>query len=421
MKQMKQENYDVFVSYRRSAFDTANLMAEKLRHAGYKVFFDVDTLTAGKFNEQLLSVISNCKDFILVLPENALDRCHQTDDWVRKETLCAMQNKKNIVPVMLDGFSWPDPMPEGMEELSNYQAVTAIGHEYFDLAMKRLQGFLVSRPKKPLKRIFAKAGIALAIILVVLGIGYGVLRHISNVTCDGIGTKLTSGMSTMSLLYDECEDVKDELETFYKAIDKASDEEDKADIEEGMRHTIDKHVKELNHLKSAMPAPEFKFNSLESYLLAYRDIDKEDLQGFPMFYESMFKGMDDLYESIYYAMDRHEYSRLNKEDISIHLKTIEYSLNGFYYAYLGSLSQLPKSSRKTHFEMAKKWTHFPNGTPLDLSQEEYEQFQMQEMKRLDEEISRYGTALNYEDQRLEELGQRLDELEEMARSLESND
>lgn len=36
-------------------------------------------------------------------------------------------------------------------------------------------------------------------------------------------------------------------------------------------------------------------------------------------------------------------------------------------------------------------------------------------------VSRYGTALNYEDQRLEELGQRLDELEEMAKSLESND
>ena len=417
---MKQENYDIFVSYRRTAFDTANLIAEKLRHAGYKVFFDVDTLTAGKFNEQLLEVIANCKDFILVLPENALDRCHQADDWVRQETLCAMKNKKNLVPVMLDGFSWPKPMPDGMEELSNYQAVAAVGHEYFDLAMKRLQGYLVSKPKKPLKRILTKTGVILAILLVILGIGYGVMRHVSNVTCDSIGTKLSSSMGTMSLLYDECEDVKDEMEAFYKAVDKAHDEQDKADIEDDMRHTIDKHVKELDYIKSTMPAPEFDFNSIESYLLAYRDIDTDDLNGFPPFYDGMFKDMDNLYELIYYVLDRHEYSRINRDNISLQIKSIEYYMNGLYYAYLGSLSQLPKSARKLHFELAKKWTHFPNGTPLDLSQEEYEQVQMQEMKRLDEELSRYSAALNYEDQRLEELGKRLDELEEIAGSLEED-
>ena len=60
---MGQRKYDIFISYRRTAYDTANLIAEKLRHAGYNVFFDVDTLTAGKFNEQLLEVIGNCKDF----------------------------------------------------------------------------------------------------------------------------------------------------------------------------------------------------------------------------------------------------------------------------------------------------------------------------------------------------------------------
>ena len=31
------------------------------------------------------------------------------------------------IPVMLAGFQWPKPMPEGMEELANYQAITASG------------------------------------------------------------------------------------------------------------------------------------------------------------------------------------------------------------------------------------------------------------------------------------------------------
>ncbi len=67
--------YDVFISYRRSSYDTANLIATRLKAAGYSVFFDMETLRAGKFNEQLFNVIDNCKDFVLVLPPKALDRC----------------------------------------------------------------------------------------------------------------------------------------------------------------------------------------------------------------------------------------------------------------------------------------------------------------------------------------------------------
>ena len=59
---MKKVKYDIFISYRREAYNTANLIAEKLRNAGYSVFFDIDTLTSGKFNEQLINVISECKD-----------------------------------------------------------------------------------------------------------------------------------------------------------------------------------------------------------------------------------------------------------------------------------------------------------------------------------------------------------------------
>ncbi len=83
--------YDVFVSYRRSSFESANLIAEKMRSKGFSVFFDVETLRSGKFNEQLYDVIDNCNDFILVLPPNALDKCHNEEDWVRRELIRAMQ------------------------------------------------------------------------------------------------------------------------------------------------------------------------------------------------------------------------------------------------------------------------------------------------------------------------------------------
>ena len=134
---MKQK-YDIFVSYRRSSYDTANLIATRLKAAGYSVFFDMETLRSGKFNEQLYEVIDNCTDFLVVLPPQALDRCVNEDDWVRLEVCRAMAHNKNIIPVMLNGFIWPSSMPQGMEELCNYQALTASSIEYFDLALQRL-------------------------------------------------------------------------------------------------------------------------------------------------------------------------------------------------------------------------------------------------------------------------------------------
>ena len=120
---MKQ--YDIFISYRRSSYDTANLIATRLKSAGYSVFFDMETLRSGKFNEQLYDAIDNCKDFIVVLPPNALDRCVNEDDWVRLEVCHAMEKGKNVIPVMLNGFTWPEPMPDGMENLRDCQALTA--------------------------------------------------------------------------------------------------------------------------------------------------------------------------------------------------------------------------------------------------------------------------------------------------------
>ena len=89
---------------------------------GYNVFIDVESLRAGKFNEALLDVIDNCKDFILVLSKNALDRCVNEDDWVRREVSHA---KKNIVPIMLRDFSFPEGLPDDIKEICNYQRITA--------------------------------------------------------------------------------------------------------------------------------------------------------------------------------------------------------------------------------------------------------------------------------------------------------
>ena len=58
--------YDVFISYRRTSYESVNLIATRLKARGYRVFFDLESMRSGPFNKQLYSVIEQCKDFVLV-------------------------------------------------------------------------------------------------------------------------------------------------------------------------------------------------------------------------------------------------------------------------------------------------------------------------------------------------------------------
>lgn len=162
------KRYDIFISYRRTSFDMANLIAMKLSAAGYRVFVDIETLRAGKFNERLLEVIEECKDFILVLPPNALDRCANDDDWVRREVEHAIKHKRNIIPVMLRDFQWPssDALPEGMRDLPLYNGITIADANLFVENIERLKRtFLISRPQRRAWRIALYAIISIAFVV----------------------------------------------------------------------------------------------------------------------------------------------------------------------------------------------------------------------------------------------------------------
>ena len=412
---MEPRKYDVFISYRRTAYDTANLIAEKLRHAGYNVFFDVDTLTAGKFNEQLLEVIANCKDFILVLPENALERCKQPDDWIRREVMCAMEHHKNIVPVMLDGFSWPDVMPEGMEELRNFQAITSVSREYFDMIMQRLKGYLKSKPSVPLRKWLVMAAISLAVLLAFVGVGYGVASHIASVTCKHIVTQQANIVGTVDMLGDIRKDIGNSCQSFFNAIAKCKDDADRKELEEELLAVVSKNEKDVQKYKEMFPAPDFNLKGVEQYVLAYYNINQEELQAFSLFYSTFYDDYDELMALVREVVDSHDYLVMNRNRVTMNLNCIQYSINAFYYGYLGLVSLFPKSSREYHYKLASGWKSFPNGTPLDLSQEEYEQFQAHEINCYKEEVAKYGAEVNYEEQKLEELENQIDQLQEQVK------
>lgn len=138
--------YDIFISYRRDGGDTlAQLIYDRLTSRGYRVFLDIESLRSGKFNEKLLNVIEECNDVVVILPPNALDRCKNPGDWLFCEVSHAIKCHKNLVPVMMHGFTWPEKMPEGMEELANYNGITD-SKNYFDAVIDKLTLLLVSKP-----------------------------------------------------------------------------------------------------------------------------------------------------------------------------------------------------------------------------------------------------------------------------------
>ena len=141
-------NYQVFISYRREGGESlAALLHERLSRMGYRVFYDVESLHSGRFNEQLLTVIENCTDLLVVLPPHALDRCVSKEDWVRREIVHALTHEKNVIPVMMRNFSFPENLPAELQDLPNREGISA-NMEYFDAVIRRIDRLLLSSPEE---------------------------------------------------------------------------------------------------------------------------------------------------------------------------------------------------------------------------------------------------------------------------------
>ena len=142
---MSRSGYDVFISYRRDGGDTlAQLIYDRLTERGYRVFLDIESLRSGKFNEKLLEVISQCRDLVVILPPRALERCREEGDWLYLELSHALAERKNIVPVMMRGFTWPEDMPAGLEELKHFNGIQD-SKDYFDAVIDKMTTLLQGR------------------------------------------------------------------------------------------------------------------------------------------------------------------------------------------------------------------------------------------------------------------------------------
>ena len=169
----KLQCFDIFISYRREGgYDTAQLLYDRLTQMRYRVSFDLETLRGGKFNTQLYKRIEQCSDVLVVMSKDSLNlRENPDDDWFRLEIAHALKHKKNIVPVFLRDFKFPQKgdLPPDIADLVDYQGVTA-SQEHFDSVLQRICRNFKSKPRR---RIGLMAGVVAIGLLVMAGVGIG--------------------------------------------------------------------------------------------------------------------------------------------------------------------------------------------------------------------------------------------------------
>lgn len=270
------KSYDIFISYRRDGgAETAKLIRDSLTERGYRVFLDVESLRSGPFNAQLYQVIENAKDFLIVLPPNGLDRCISEDDWVRKEIEHAKKCDKNIIPVMLRGFTFPQELPESIDFL-RYQQGQAADMNYYEASLDGLEKLLKS------KRHLTKQGrmlVAFVGILLVGALSFFGVRHFKSYPHNAAQRKQVS--DTIAYLVLNLKQLDIASETYQDSLKRVvsfvegSSRDDQAALKERLTHAI-----------ATIESCEANITDVSSDLskeLENSRFDTTNLDGFPVF------------------------------------------------------------------------------------------------------------------------------------------
>jgi len=148
-----EKKYDVFISYRRSSTETARNLEQALVLRGLKVFFDMEELDDGKFNEKLYDAIDQSRNAIFLMTKGALDSCTREGDWVRNELERILKQGINLILVHPSGveLTFPDGLPPSLSGIRYIEATELhLGKMFSDSVtriVKRLKGVKVGGRK----------------------------------------------------------------------------------------------------------------------------------------------------------------------------------------------------------------------------------------------------------------------------------
>jgi tetratricopeptide (TPR) repeat protein len=152
----------VFISYRRTNFYTALAVYQDLTAHGYDVFFDFQSIDSGDFERIITENIKAKVHFLVILSPSALERCNEPGDWLRREIEIAIEERRNIVPLMMEGFDFGSPavkqaLTGKLASLDRYNGLRLVS-DYFFEAMEKLRDRFLNKAVEdiPLHPLSAK-------------------------------------------------------------------------------------------------------------------------------------------------------------------------------------------------------------------------------------------------------------------------
>jgi|GEM_PF-1092548 len=136
---------NVFVSYRRKSWAFTHRMASDLKQQlDADIFVDIGGIDQVDFETSILNHLRGCDVVLLVVSEYTFsERIHNTDDWVRREIALALQLRKPIVLIAVEGLFPPDAasLPADIRGVTRMQGI-AFYPSYWEAAVKKLADFV---------------------------------------------------------------------------------------------------------------------------------------------------------------------------------------------------------------------------------------------------------------------------------------
>ncbi|MBV8771279.1 MAG: tetratricopeptide repeat protein [Deltaproteobacteria bacterium] len=140
----------VFLSYRRTNISWALAIFQDLTYHGYDTFLDFTSIASGDFERDILENITSRAHFLVLLTPSALERCGDPTDWLRREIETALDNHRNIVPLILEGFDFDTPqiasqLTGKLAAIKRYNALRIVPEDFFE-NIERLRGKYLNVP-----------------------------------------------------------------------------------------------------------------------------------------------------------------------------------------------------------------------------------------------------------------------------------
>ena len=142
----QQDNNKIFISYRRAKSNfAARAIYQHLITKNYDVFIDLESIDSGEYQPVILSQIEARRHFIVILQPGSLDRTANEANLMRREIECALQSRRNIIPILADSFSFDGEeskfegkiFPGKLNRLKDHNSIILVD-EYFEAAMEKL-------------------------------------------------------------------------------------------------------------------------------------------------------------------------------------------------------------------------------------------------------------------------------------------